>query len=129
MDIQNQPSEFKSYPFYIKVPVILLTLILVFYILYILSPVLVPFAFACLLAILLNPLSTRLERKLPRGLAIFCAIIIALVIVCTLIFFLSRQIASFIEAMPALKAKYFIIASQAEHWISRQFEIGRASCR
>ena len=91
--------------------------------LYVLSPIFVPFAFACLLAILLNPLSTRLAHKLPRGIAIFFAILIAIVIACSLIYLLSRQIASLSETMPALKAKYFTIASQVEHWIHRQFGI------
>ena len=117
------PTEFKTYPFFIKAPFILLGIVIIFFILHLLSSVLVPFAFACLVAILLNPLSNRLQRKMPRGIAIFCCILIALILVATLIYFLSRQIASFSEAMPALKAKSYMIAAHVEQWVNRQFGI------
>ncbi len=117
------PTEYKTYPFFIKATVILIGVVIIFFILHILSSVLVPFAFACLVAILLNPLSNRLQRKMPRGIAIFCTILMALVLVSTLIYFLSRQIYSFSEALPALKAKSNMIASNVEHWVNAKFGI------
>jgi AI-2 transport protein TqsA len=123
MEIPKLKEEIKTYPFYIKAPVILVGLVLTFYILYLLSAVLVPFAFACLIAILLNPISNRLQRKLPRGIAIFCAILIALVLVSSLIYILSRQIATFTEAIPALKSKFYLITANLEQWVRQQFGI------
>ena len=117
------PSAVKKYPFFIKAPVILIGLFVFCYILYLLSPVLVPFAFACLIAILLNPLSSMLQRRLPRGLAIFCTILIALVVVGALLYFLSTQILTFSETLPALKAKSNMIVHELQLWISNRFGI------
>ena len=123
METQKPTEDNFTYPFYIKATVILVGLICTFYILHLLTAILVPFAFACLIAILINPLSNRLQRKVPRGIAIFCSILLVLIAACGLIYFLSRQISVFSESMPALKAKSFMIASQMEQWINRQFGI------
>ena len=80
-----------------------------------------PFAFACLIAILLNPLSRLLGRKLPRGIAIFFAILLALSFVITVCYLLSRQILTFNESLPALKAKSSMIAEQVQLWIKNHF--------
>ena len=117
------PAEIRTYPFYIKAPVILAGVAIFCFILYILSPVLVPFAFACLIAILLNPLSNRIQRKLPRGIAIFLSVLIALILMSGLVYFLSRQIAGFSEAVPAPKVKFYMIADQVEYFINRHFGI------
>ena len=88
----NRLPEEKTYPFYIKAPVILFGLVLFFYVLHLLSSVLVPFAFAILLAMLLNPLASRLQRTLPRGIAIFITIFAAIILVGVIIYLLSTQI-------------------------------------
>jgi len=115
--------EIKVYPFFIKSTVVLFGLVLFCYILFTLSSVLVPFAFACLLAILLNPLSSRFERKLPRGIAIALTILIALTLLVGLCYFLSRQMLTFSEALPSLKAKFLMIGGQVQLWIKNSFGI------
>lgn len=67
----------KEYPFYIKVPVILLGIVISVFILSVLRDILVPLAFAALIAILLNPLCNRIERKLPKMIAIILSMTIA----------------------------------------------------
>ncbi len=121
MDESQQNPFTRNYPFFIKAPVILFGLALFFCILHVLSEVLVPFAFACLIAILLNPLSRLLGRKLPRGIAIFFAILLALSFVITVCYLLSRQILTFNESLPALKAKSSMIAEQVQLWIKNHF--------
>ena len=79
----------KEFPFYIKVPIILLGLVISVYILLVLRDILVPLAFAALIAILLNPLSNRLERKLPKVIAIILSMTIAIAMVTALMYFLS----------------------------------------
>lgn len=123
MEQLTPDSATRQYPFYLKATVILIGLISLFFILNLLQTILVPFTFACIIAILINPLSKLMERKMPRSIAIFCAILIALAAVCGIIYFLSRQISTFSEAMPALKAKFLMIATQAEQWINLQFGI------
>ena len=121
MDEQQTSLPKRDYPFFIKAPVILFGLVLFCYILFVLSSVLVPFAFALLIAILLNPLSRFFGRKLPRGVAIFIAILIALAFLATVVYFLSRQILTFNESLPALKAKSSMIAQQTQLWIKNNF--------
>src|SRR4051812_6273690 len=101
MEVQKQ-QDYKEYPFYIKATVILLGLIAACYVLYLLQAILVPFAFACLIAILINPLSRKLERRIPRGIAILCSLMLVIAAVAALMYFLSREIAIFSEAIPAL---------------------------
>jgi predicted PurR-regulated permease PerM len=120
-DLKSQQT--RIYPFYLKVTVILFGISLFCFMLYVLSSVFVPFVFACLLAILLNPLASRLSKMLPRGMAIFLAIALALVLMSILAYFLSRQMQSFTEALPALKAKSFTIAQQAQLWVKNYFGI------
>jgi AI-2 transport protein TqsA len=116
-------SDIKVYPFFIKATVILFGLVLFCHMLYMLSSVLVPFAFACLLAILLNPLSSFFERKLPRGVSISLTILVAVALFLVSAYFLSRQMLSFSEAMPALKAKALMIGRQMQLWISGNFGV------
>ncbi|MDR3680632.1 MAG: AI-2E family transporter [Flavipsychrobacter sp.] len=124
MEEQNpRLPEIKVYPFFIKATVVLFGLVLFCHILYVLSSVFVPFAFACLLAILLNPLNSRFEKKVPRGIAIFLTVLIALVLVVALAYFLSREMLTFSEALPALKAKFFMIGGQVQLWIKNNFGI------
>ena len=120
----NQQPEYYTYPFYLKATIILFGFLLSCFILHLLASVLVPFAFAALLAILLNPLSARIQKKVPRGIAIFCSIVIALAVVSGLFYLLSRQILTFSETLPALKAKTDTITVEAEHWVYHQFGIG-----
>ena len=120
----NKSPEEKTYPFYIKAPVILFGLVLFFYVLHLLASVLVPFAFAILLAMLLNPLANRLQRKLPRGIAIFITILAAIILLGAIIYLLSTQILTFSATLPALKAKSQMMADQLEQWVSNQFGVG-----
>jgi len=124
MDTPNPVKETREYPFYVKATVILFGLILFFFALKMLGDILMPLAMACLLAILLNPLNNRLEHKLPRGLAILISVMIALCAVGLVMYFLSTQIASFSETIPALKAKSILIATDAQQWIYHRFGVG-----
>ncbi|MCW3123400.1 MAG: family transporter [Flavipsychrobacter sp.] len=123
MESTNIPDEKRPYPFYVKATVILFGLILIFFSMYELKEILVPVAFAFLLAILLNPLNNTLERKLPKSLAIFCTLLIAISFVVAVFYFLSRQIASFSESLPALQAKSVSIVNDLKQWVSQHFGI------
>jgi len=118
-----KPRDTKVYPFFMKATVILFGLILFCYTLYVLSPVMVPFAFAGLLAILLNPVCNRFQKKMPRGIAIVLAIVIALSITIGLVYLLSRQMLTFSEALPALKAKSAMMGNGLQLWIKNKFGV------
>jgi AI-2 transport protein TqsA len=111
----------KEYPFYIKVPVILLGLVISVYILLVLRDILVPLAFASLIAILLNPLSNRLERKLPKVIAILLSMVIAILTVTALMYFLSSQVAHFFDDLDSIKARLSSLLHDLQVWIQTSF--------
>jgi predicted PurR-regulated permease PerM len=119
----GQPAYFvRSFPFYIKAPLIIIGIYLFFNILFLLRDILVPFAFAGLIAILLNPIYNRLQKwKVPKIIAITLTILIAVLLVAGLLFFLSAQIAQFGEMLPQLKEKSLVVFQQIQLWLSAQF--------
>ena len=121
MEENKTTDEKRPYPFYVKATVILFGLIMFFFVLFILREILIPVAFAFLIAILLNPLNNRLEKRLPKTLAIFCTLFIAIGVITGIFYFLSTQIASFAESIPALKAKSISIVNDLQKWLSYYF--------
>lgn len=111
----------KEFPFYIKVPIILLGLVISVYILLVLRDILVPLAFAALIAILLNPLSNRLERKLPKILAIVLSMTIAIVMIVALMYFLSSQVAHFFDDLDAIKLRLSNLLHDVQVWLQTSF--------
>jgi predicted PurR-regulated permease PerM len=111
----------KEYPFYIKVPAILIGLIAFTYILYVLGDILVPVAFAVLIAILLNPLYGRFEAIMPKVPAILLTILVAILVVGGLFYFLSTQISVFLESLPLLKQKIAVLLVQLQEWAKDKF--------
>ncbi|MEO6456164.1 MAG: AI-2E family transporter [Ginsengibacter sp.] len=114
--------QLKQYPFYLKITVILLGLVLFFYILVTLSGVLIPFSFALVIAILLNPLVNRFKKMgLNHVLSIAVTLLIAFTIISSIVYFLSSQIIGFGENFPILKEKFNLILSQLQHWVQQTF--------
>ncbi len=103
--IRKEVSD-KRYPFYIKTPLILVGIFLLFYMLQLLHDILVPVCFATLIAILLNPVVNRLRKwKIPKVLAISLALLLSILVIGSIVAFLSAQLASFSELAPALKKR------------------------
>lgn len=117
----NETKDANSYPFYLKATIILFGLLMFFFALNALEDILIPVAFALLIAILLNPLNNRLERKLPRVVAIFCCLLISIILVGTVLYFLSSQIATFSESIPALKAKSSSMITDLQQLVFQKF--------
>lgn len=111
----------KEYPFYIKVPAILIGLIAAVYILFVLGSILIPVAFAILIAILLNPLYTRFEAIMPKIPAILTTLLLATLVVAGLFYFLSTQISVFLESLPLLKQKLAVLLVELQGWAKDKF--------
>lgn len=114
-------SEETGYPFYIKAPLILLGLVLVVYILSVLSDIFIPVAFAILIAILLNPLYVRMEKRIPKVPAIIISILLAILFVGGLLYFLSTQIAGFVDKLPLIQKKLGMLVAEANKWTNNRF--------
>ena len=117
------PNEETSYPFYIKAPLILLGLVLTTYILSVLADIFIPVAFAVLIAILLNPLYVRMEKKISKVPAILLSILVAVLFLVGLFYFLSTQIAGFVDKVPLIQKKLGMLIANADVWTDKHFGI------
>ena len=112
------------YPFYIKAPIILIGLYLLFYVAWLLQDVIIPFAFAGLLAILLNPIFTFfLNRKINKIVSIVLTILLAILVVAAVMGFLSSQIVQFGQMLPQLEQKTLSLVHDLQSWLTTQFGI------
>ncbi|MFY7911708.1 MAG: AI-2E family transporter [Emticicia sp.] len=123
MGIQSTPKSYvnspkSSFPFYIKAPMVLLGMYLVFYILYNVKDILVPVCYSGLLAILLNPLVNKLNQlKVKREVSIIIAILLAFIVFGGLIAFLANQMSSFSEFTPEFKEKGSRVLLDVQLWV------------
>ncbi|MEJ7673647.1 MAG: AI-2E family transporter [Chitinophagaceae bacterium] len=117
----------KTWPLYAKITILILLVYLVLYGLYIGQDILAPLGFAFLFAVLLRPLEKRLINwRVPKILATIITVVIALLFVAGLVTLLSKQIASFVEDIPAIKHNLKNLWTQIQHWISSTFNLTRA---
>lgn len=111
-------------PFYKKLGFTLLSLILIVFIFYIGQHILIPLLFAILLAILLLPVAQFLQRiRFNRVLSILCALVGAMIVISALIYFLTSQIASFLNDMPTIESRLSILFMNVKEWVSDNFSI------
>jgi len=102
-------------PLYVQLGFKFIVLFFICYFIYVAQEILVPFAFAVLLAVLLLPLVNFLERRnIPKVLAIAVALFLAIFFISAVIYFLSTQIANFVDDIPSIKRHL------NDHWISVQ---------
>ena len=114
----------KTWPLYAKITCILILIYLIFYLLFIGQQIITPLGFAFLFAILLRPLEKRLIKwKCPKVLAIIITITFGILCVAALITFLSKQTASFIKDIPAVKANLSNLWEQCQRWIGHTFHL------
>ena len=117
----------RSWPLYAKITIILILVFLVFYLLYIGQQIITPLGFAVLFSILLRPLEKRLIKwRCPHVLAIIISITFGILCVAALVTFLSRQTASFIKDVPAVKANLTHLWDQLQHWFGHTFHLSYA---
>ena len=102
-------------PLYVQLGFKFLVLFFMCYFIYVAQDIIIPFAFAVLLAVLLLPLVNFLERKnVPRVLSIATSLLLSLIFISAIIYFLSTQIANFVDDIPSIKKHL------NDHWITLQ---------
>lgn len=117
--------DFKNLPFYIKFTFKLLIILLLCVFITAGQNVLIPIVFSILLSILLLPVTNFLESKLrfPKIGANLFSVILALLIIAGIIYFFSREIASFLDDIPTLRKNLEAHYETLQKWISRSFNI------
>jgi predicted PurR-regulated permease PerM len=111
-------------PFYVKLCLHLVSIVILGLLIYIGSDILMPVCFAIVLAILLLPLVNWLIRKgVPGVPAMLLAILLAALFVGGILYFLSFQVASFMDDLPAIKQKLSHHISTLQSWINDKLNI------
>ncbi|MBC7902852.1 MAG: AI-2E family transporter [Gemmatimonadaceae bacterium] len=114
----------QRYPFYFKLCLVLLMLVLIGGILFIGQDILLPLLFSIVFAILLVPVSNLMQRiGIPRVGAMLLTILLALSFFGALVYFLSAQVASFLEDVPTIKKNLNAHINSLQKWVRQSFNI------
>jgi predicted PurR-regulated permease PerM len=114
----------RKYPFYIKVTLIMLGVVLLSYILLNLRDILVPLAFGLLLAVLLNPLTIFLEKhRFPLVAAIAISILVAMLVIAGITYYLFMEAKNLTGEWPLIKEKFGILFNRLQHFAKSDFGI------
>lgn len=114
----------KDSPFYVKLAFKFIVIFFVCFFINISQNILVPFAFAVLLAVVLLPLTNFLERKgFTKVLSIAISLLFSVVFISAIIYFLSTQIANFIDDIPSIKEHLVNHFISFQEWIKEKLHI------
>lgn len=117
----------QTLPYCQKLTYQLLMILLIGIFIYLGHGIWVPIYFSILLSILLLPVTNLLERwYLPSTLANFIAVIFALAVIAGTVYFLSSQIISFLNDVPAIKEHLAEHISTLQNWIEQKLHISTA---
>jgi predicted PurR-regulated permease PerM len=112
-------------PFYLRFSLTLLGLGLLALGVYLGRGILLPFLFSVMLATLLLPVVKFLQRKgIGKVPAISISLIISVVVIGSLIYFLSTQIGSFLDDIPALQKRFTQLLWSGQKWVKENMNIG-----
>ncbi|QEC67833.1 AI-2E family transporter [Panacibacter ginsenosidivorans] len=113
-------------PLYVKITCILLLLSILFFTLFAAQGIILPLGFSFLIAVLLFPLEKKMARiGLPRVICILLSLVIATVVLTALIMFISYQMSSFIDDLPAIKKNLTGFFSNAQEWVDHTFHVSK----
>lgn len=117
--------DFNNLPFYIKFALKLLIIYLLCVFIIQGQNVLIPLIFSIILSILLLPVTNFLERKLKFGkvAANFFPVLLALLLIAGLIYFFSREIASFLQDIPTLRKNLENHYATLQRWVFEKFGV------
>ncbi len=112
-------------PFYARLALTLLAVVLIFYILRFADDIFIPLVFALLISILLFPFTKLLENKLHMGRAASAIISVFLFVsvLVSFVYFLALQITHFAEDIPKLKLRFQQMFDSLQHWLSYKLHI------
>jgi len=111
-------------PLYVKLGFQFLVIFFICFFINVAQGILIPFAFAILLTVLLLPIVSFLEsQKISRVLSIGIAILLAGGFIGGIIYFLSSQIAGFVQDVPSIKQHLNDHIIDIQKWIKTKFNI------
>ncbi|TDW97591.1 AI-2E family transporter [Dinghuibacter silviterrae] len=116
--------EIKVYPFYARLSLSLVAIFLIFFFLKYAESIFIPMSFAGLLAIMLIAPCDFLEKKgIPRGIAAIVSLLLSVFLVVFVLYFISSQIISFRNDLPALVTQFESVLDSIQVWIKHRFHM------
>lgn len=117
----------QTYPFYLKLSSILISIVILGFLAIIGQQILIPMVLGLLIAILLMPLSRFMEKRLrlPRSVSSIVASLLALAIIGGVIYVLSLQVAKLANDWPQFQKQFTDLIDDLQGWISRTFGVRR----
>lgn len=117
----------QTYPFYLKLSCILISIVILGFLSIIGQQILIPMVLGLLIAILLMPMCRFMEKRLrfPRGLSSILASLLALAIIGGVIYGLSIQVAKLSNDWPQFQKQFIDLTDDLQSWISRTFGVRR----
>jgi len=114
-------------PFYLRLAVILLSVVLIYIILVEAKDIFIPLVFAQLVAVLLYPVARFLEGRLhlKRSLAVMISVVLFTACLVAFGYFFISQVISFSEDFPLLKTRFLTLFGELQHWLSYKFHVNR----
>lgn len=113
-----------STPFYQKLACVLLSLSILGVILYAGQDILKPLFFSILLSVLLLPVTDFFRRvKFHRFFSILITLILSSILILAVIYFLSRQVFSFMDDFDNIRERLTDLYSSLQQWVNRVFGV------
>ena len=111
-------------PFYVKLAFKFLVIFFICFFIHVSQNILVPFAFAILLAAMLLPLVNAIEKTgLSRVPSIALSLVFSLILLVSIVYFLSTQIANFVDDIPSIKKHLIDHFIAFQGWIKEKLHI------
>lgn len=116
----------RSLPFYVKFSLNLLTIVILGTLVFLGQSIIMPICFAIVLAFLLLPMNNWLVKKgFPQVPSMLLSIIVAVAFLAGLVYFLSSQVAGFIDDLPKIKQNLAHHAATVQQWIRDNLNISK----
>lgn len=114
-----------SLPFYARLALTLLTVVLISVMLIKGSNIFIPLIFGLLIAILLFPMTRFMEEKLRLGrvLAPIISVVFFISALCGFVYFMAFQFIGFSDDFPRLKVRFMQMFENMQHWFSYKLHI------
>lgn len=114
-----------KFPFYARLALVLLCIVLILYLLSVASGVFIPLLFSLLIAFFLYPVVKWLERTahLKRGLASFVSVFGFMALLAMFVYFLTFQIIAFAQDIPVLQQKIGEWLLHLQRWIAKEYKV------
>ncbi|MCD6013713.1 MAG: hypothetical protein K0Q79_3575 [Flavipsychrobacter sp.] len=112
-------------PFYARLAITLLAIVLVCLILALAKNIFIPLVFGLLIAILLFPINNFFESRIRMGraMAAICSVTLFVTALVGFIYFLTIQLISFSSDFPQLRVRFQEMFTNVQHWFSSKLHI------